>query len=64
MRESAPIVGKLKGSERRSSGVGLGLGAGLQVGMDLRVEAGLQVATGLRDDSWSGPVSGGAEVAR
>lgn len=32
--------------------------------MDLRVEAGLQVATRLRDDSWSGPVSGRAEVAR
>lgn len=40
------------------------MGAGLQVGMDLRVEAGLQVATGLRDDSRSGPVSGGEAVAR
>lgn len=36
------------------------MGAGLQVGMELRVGAGLQVLTGLGDDSWFGPVPGGA----
>lgn len=36
------------------------MGAGLQVGMELRVEAELQVLIGLRDDSWSRPVPGGA----
>lgn len=45
-------------------GLGPGWGRGSGWGQELRVEAGLQVPTGLRDDSWSGPVPDGAWAAR